>query len=84
MKLIGIRVGILAAAVVAGAASTAVADVKTQEKSQVKFEGMLGRMAGLFGGKAARDGIVSTVAIAGDRKMTTSGDTGELIDLAEE
>jgi hypothetical protein len=58
--------------------------VKTQERTQVKFEGMLGRMAGMFGGKAAKEGIVSTEAFKGDRKLTSSGDTGEIVDLAEE
>src|SRR5262249_36328960 len=53
-------------------------------RTQVKLEGMLGRMAGLFGGKAMKEGVVSTVAVKGDRKMTTTGDTGEVVDLAEE
>ena len=60
------------------------AEVKTREKSQVKFEGMLGRMAGMFGGKAAREGIVSTNAVKGDRKATFTDSTGRIVDLAEE
>jgi hypothetical protein len=60
------------------------ADVKTQEKGQVKFEGMLGRMVGLFGGRAAREGVVSTVAVQGNRKMTVNDMTGQLIDLSEQ
>jgi len=60
------------------------ADVRTDEKTQVKFEGMLGRMVNLFGGKGARDGIVSTVAVKGNRKMTTSDKTAQIIDLTEE
>lgn len=60
------------------------ADVKMQQKTQVKFEGMLGRMMNLFGGKAAKDGIVQTVSVQGDRKATISGDSGEIVDLAEE
>ena len=51
------------------------ADVKMQQKTQVKFEGMLGRMMNLFGGKAAKDGIVQTVSVQGDRKATISGDS---------
>lgn len=66
------------------AASVATADVKTTEKSQMKFEGMLGRMAGIFGGRAARDGVTSTTAVKGDRKVTSSGDSATIIDLAEE
>lgn len=60
------------------------ADVKTQERTQVKFEGALGRMMNFFGGKAAREGIVSTVALKGNRLLTTNGDSGEIIDMGEE
>jgi hypothetical protein len=60
------------------------AEVKTRDRSQVKFEGMLGRMVGMFGGKAAKEGIVSTSAVKGDRKMTTADTTGRIVDLAEE
>jgi len=70
--------GLLVTAAVAGA------DVKSSSKTQMKFEGMLGRMMGMFGGKAAKEGIVSTVAVKGDRKITTTDDTAEIIDLAEE
>lgn len=60
------------------------ADVKTEEKSQVKFEGMMGRMMGLFGGKAMKEGTVSTAAVKGNRKMTVNEYTGQIIDLDEE
>jgi hypothetical protein len=62
----------------------AFADVKTQEKSQMKFEGGLGRMMGMFGGKMMKDGIVSTAAVKGDRKLTITDTTGQIIDLKEE
>jgi hypothetical protein len=67
-------------------ASTAVllAEVKTEEKSQVKFEGMMGRMMGMFAGKAAKEGLINTVSIKGDRKATISDNTGEIIDLSEQ
>ena len=39
-------------------AGAAAAEVKTRDKGQVKFEGMLGRMMGMFGGKAVKDGVV--------------------------
>ncbi|HSK09418.1 MAG TPA: hypothetical protein VK911_07570 [Vicinamibacterales bacterium] len=65
-------------------AAASSADVTVQQKTQVKFEGMLGRMMNLFGGKAAKDGVVQTVVVQGDRKLTRSGDTGEIVDLAEE
>ena len=60
------------------------ADVKTQEKSQVKFPGMLGRMMNLFGGKAMREGTTDTVVVKGNRKLTSDGTTGRIIDLDEE
>jgi hypothetical protein len=60
------------------------ADVRTRERSAIKFEGMLGRVVGMFGGKAARDGIVSTTMVKGDRKATMTDTTGEIIDLSEE
>jgi hypothetical protein len=66
------------------AAGGAQAEVKTRDRSQVKFEGMLGRMMGMFGGKAMKDGVVSTNAVKGDRKVTITDSTGRIVDLAEE
>jgi hypothetical protein len=60
------------------------AEVKTREKSLIKFEGMLGRVVGMFGGKAAKEGIVSTTAVKGDRKSSVNENNGQIIDLAEE
>ena len=60
------------------------ADVKTQERTQVKFEGAIGRMVNMFGGRGAREGIVGTVALKGQRMLTLTGETGEIVDLAEE
>ena len=45
---------------------------------------MLGRMVNLFGGKGAKEGIVSTVAVKGNRKATFNDTTGQIIDLGEE
>jgi hypothetical protein len=75
---------LMAAVLIGAGAVPSAADVKTEERTLVKFEGMLGRMAGMFGGRAARDGVVATVSVKGDRKMSRSGDTGQLIDLAGE
>jgi hypothetical protein len=58
--------------------------VKTREKSLIKFEGMLGRVVGMFGGKAAKEGIVSTTAVKGNRKISTNDTNGQMIDLGEE
>lgn len=74
----------IALPVVALLCSPLSADVRTREKTLVKFEGMLGRVVGIFGGKAAREGIVSTSAVKGDRKSTMNDSTGQIIDLTEE
>jgi hypothetical protein len=60
------------------------ADVKTREKNLVKFEGILGGFANMFGGAAAKDGITSTVAVKGDRMSRINDHTGQIIDLAEQ
>ena len=60
------------------------ADVTTEDKTQVKFAGMLGRMMNLFGGRATRDGIVSTVAVKGDRMAKRTDQTEQIVDLKEE
>ena len=64
--------------------SPLVADVKTRDKTQFKLEGMLGKVVGMFGGKAAREGIVGTAAVQGDRKVTRTENNGQIIDLGEE
>lgn len=60
------------------------AEVRTREKTRVRFEGMLGRMVNMFGGKATKDGLISTSAVSGDRKATFTDSTGRIVDLAEE
>ena len=74
----------LALPLAALSAAPARADVKTRDRAQVKFEGMLGRMFNLFGGKAAKEGIVSTTAVKGNRKTTMSESSGRIVDLSEE
>jgi len=66
------------------AISSVHADVKTRQRTQLKFEGMLGRMVGLAGGGAAADGINATVAVKGSRKAEINDRTGRIVDLAEE
>lgn len=77
-------ISVAALCLVLASAAAVQADVKVKQKSQVKFEGVLGRMMNLFGGKAAKEGIVSTVAVKGNRQMTVNDNTGELVDLDEE
>jgi hypothetical protein len=70
---------------VALAAAPASADVKKEERNHFSFAGMLGKVVNFFGGKSAREGVVSSVAVSGDRKMTVTGDnTAQIVDLQEE
>jgi hypothetical protein len=69
---------------VAFSAAPAWADVKTREKTHVSLGGMLGKMFNLFGGKAAKEGVVQTTAVKGNRKATMNDSTGQIIDLSEE
>ena len=65
-------------------AQTLSADVKTDQRGLVKFEGTLGRIVNLFGGRAAREGVRTTIAVKGDRKISATDQTAQIIDLAEE
>lgn len=58
------------------------ADVKTTQRATIKFEGMLGRMIGMFGG--SDDAKPQTVAVRGNRKATLSEGSGRIVDLGEE
>ncbi len=60
------------------------ADVTKREKTVLKFEGMLGRVMGMAGDAAAKDGLTSTVAVKGNRKATMGDQTGQIVDLTEE
>src|SRR6185503_197307 len=60
------------------------ADVRTDEKSRVEFAGLIGRVVNIFGGRSAREGVASSIAVKGDRLATVHDTTGQIIDLAEE
>jgi hypothetical protein len=82
-----IRVRTVTAATLALActlAATLSADVRTDEKTKFQLAGMVGKVINIFGGKAARDGVASTVAVKGARKRTMTDTTGQIIDLSEE
>jgi hypothetical protein len=69
----------------AGALSIAVSSfaeggVKTEENTKVQLGGILG----MFGGKAAKEGIVTTTAVVGERRLIRGGDSGQIVDLAEQ
>ena len=74
----------IACSLLALSAAPALADVKTREKGQVKFEGMLGTMMRMFGGKALSEGIVSSNAVKGNRKATLNDVSGRIVDLGEQ
>jgi hypothetical protein len=76
-----IRIAIVALPLIALAAATTYADVRTRDRTTVKFEGMLGRMFNLFGGGKPAEG---TTAVKGARKATIRDTTGQIIDLSEE
>jgi hypothetical protein len=60
------------------------AEVKTREKTHISLGGMIGKVFNIFGGKAAKEGVVSTTAVKGSRKATMNDSTGQIVDLAEE
>src|SRR5262249_42036895 len=60
------------------------ADVKTERKTKLELPGVLGGFMNVFGGKGARDGTISKIALKGDRKMSVDDDRGEIIDLGQE
>jgi len=74
----------IALPILALTAGPAVAEVKTREKTHVSLGGMMGKMFNLFGGKAAKEGVVATTAVKGNRKATINESTGQIIDLSEE
>lgn len=76
-----VPIGLLALAILAPALH---ADVKTREKTQIKVEGMLGRIIGMAGGAATKDGLTSSVAVKGQRMATTNDQNGQIVDLAEQ
>jgi len=80
----GRAAGTLGLVVLLGSYSTLRADVRADEKGHVEFAGMLGKMVNLFGGKAAREGTASSVAVKGDRKATFHDTKGQIVDLSEE
>jgi len=78
------NIAVLSAVLIALSSYPLRADVRSDQKSHVEFAGMLGRMFNMFGGKAAKEGVTSVVAVKGDRKATMNDSTGQIIDLAEE
>ncbi|HEX9406682.1 MAG TPA: hypothetical protein VF975_05145 [Thermoanaerobaculia bacterium] len=65
-------------------ASIAVADATYQEKTQIHFAGALGSVINVFGRSATHEGVVTDVAIHKNRKLSHTGDNGEIVDLDEQ
>src|SRR5678816_15556 len=76
-----VRMALVAVPLVALAAAPVFAEVKTRDKTTLKFEG---RLLNFFLGKAAKEGIESKVAVKGSRKAMINDRTGTIIDLSEE
>ena len=76
-------VAVVMCAVLVGSSAVS-ADVRSDQRVRFQLGGMLGKMVNMFGGKGARDGVVSSVAVKGNRKATMSDSTGQIIDLTEE
>lgn len=60
------------------------ADVRTDQKVKFQLGGAIGKLVNMFGGKGAREGVTSVVAVKGNRKATLSDSTGQIVDLSEE
>jgi hypothetical protein len=69
--------------VIAGSALVS-ADVRTDQRVRFQLGGAVGKLINMFGGKGAREGVTTTVAVKGNRKVTLSDTTGQIIDLSEE
>lgn len=69
----------------AASASTVVsADVRSDQRVKFQLGGAVGKLINMFGGKGAREGVTTTVAVKGNRKATLSDTTGQIVDLSEE
>jgi len=60
------------------------ADVRSDQRVRFQLGGAVGKLVNMFGGKGAREGVTSMVAVKGSRKATMSDSTGQIIDLTEE
>jgi hypothetical protein len=58
------------------------ADVKTHQKSTVKFEGLMGSFINRMAGGA--NGIMSAIAVQGNRMSRMTDNRGEIVDLGEQ
>jgi hypothetical protein len=78
-RLASIAVALL---VVAPGSPVLLADVKTQQRTTMKFEGFFGGMLSRMAGGS--DGTTSTISVKGDRMARFDQNNGQIVDLAEE
>lgn len=76
------RIWLLVVLVTSLTAPALLADVKTQQREAMKFEGLLGGMLSRAAGGS--DGKTFTVAVKGDRMSRLDQDGGQIVDLAGE
>jgi len=60
------------------------ADVRSEQRVKFQPGGAMGKLVNMLGGKGARDGVTTTVAVTGNRRSTISDNDGQIIDLAEQ
>ena len=69
---------------IASASTVVSADIRSDQRVRFQLGGAVGKLINIFGGKGAREGVTSVVAVKGNRKATMSDSTGQIIDLSEE
>lgn len=75
---------LLLVVLLASSAQMVSADVRTDQRVRFQLGGAIGKLVNMFGGKGAREGVTSIVAVKGNRKATMGDSTGQIIDLSEE
>lgn len=75
---------LLLVVLLASSAQMVSGDVRTDQRVRFQLGGAIGKLVNMFGGKGAREGVTSIVAVKGNRKATMGDSTGQIIDLSEE
>lgn len=73
----------VAAALALALVPAAFAGVKTEENTRVELGGPLGGILKLFGGKGAKEGVLTRTAVFGERRLLASPEAAQIVDLAE-
>jgi hypothetical protein len=66
------------------AAGVCLADATVEQRTQIHFGGALGAVMNVFSRDSAKEGVTSGSVVKGNRMLTRSGSTGEIVDLGEE